>query len=425
MLNIDVVESMHLDFFDEKIIENPAEETAEENLKNYIDKLTKISPDPGYFYLRADKKHSKKDKFAVWHDPTKVPTHFDSDEFYESLVKHTGMPKQKLRPLEPNGTVYSPGGHPIAGYSPNGSKYLPEQDLKVCVILSARGAEGKYKEPLSKIPLPTKEGPAWKAIKQPEGNQKSNSIEFTSEHLQKMENFEKPKSRNQQKVVCETDENQKNASATKYANELKIAKGLKFEWLHLIAFNMLHLISQAEGNLVVGTAHANTLMIPPERMIPNLAKYFEDIGLATLTLEAKADLVKGTQVATYIDYDIIITTKTGESFIIPFQFNAQNRVKPHKDMKIIMDGIFKVMVEGIVTKIVTPIPKPKKESPVRKKLDFDNIESDNISGKENEISTKAEDYAKKCVMPKTFLDAKRPGASVSPIIQPPLKKVKK
>lgn len=115
--------------------------------------------------------------------------------------------------------------------------------------------------------------------------------------------------------------------ATDYANSLPashaVPPGLKWEWLHLVAHNVLGDASQASDNLVCGTAHANT----NEMFIEGLMAEIADHTQGDLVLTVEAMMIEGTELAREIHYSL--KTRSGELLFPTFVFDAQDPIKPH------------------------------------------------------------------------------------------------
>lgn len=218
-------------------------------------------------------------------------------------------------------------------------------------------------------------------------------------------------SRNQTGVMIRNGQPSKKASANAIATILKINNPKKSnnfqrldkttcEWLHIASYGIYGLKGQVPDNLVIGTYHANTLMIPVEMILPRLAKFFKAKG-ATVTLDAYVPLLYGTHVADIIDYKIIIKNESnGKSLDIPFKFNPLNYFKPQRKIPEITEAFFILyLTENIDVfefinsdKMLKTESKPEKR--LARKLTFDN---ENIHG-DASISKESIEYS----MSRTF-----------------------
>lgn len=134
------------------------------------------------------------------------------------------------------------------------------------------------------------------------------------------------------------------ASASKYAGFVEISRErASWEWLHLIAHQILGEKSQTESNLVAGTNHANTEMLI---MIEQHIKLISDAYPDGFELRTEAQLMgKNLQISNNILYTI-----TTPDFCLPFNFNAQTENKPHTDYGKYFEILIKQLIEHAKTR---------------------------------------------------------------------------
>jgi hypothetical protein len=174
---------------------------------------------------------------------------------------------------------------------------------------------------------------AYSNIVKPEENIKIQSLLVTPEQLKKMqrEKNNNLETRSQNKIMA-VDGDAKKGSATAYVKETKLFDDeLKWEYAHLISYEFGGKKFQTNDNLVITTTAANTEMIIMESAIKWLVnnKFPEGVNV-----RITANLIPGTQIGTYIKYQI-----TAGDCTFCHTINAQNPNKPHlseKDITLIM-----------------------------------------------------------------------------------------
>lgn len=184
--------------------------------------------------------------------------------------------------------------------------------------------------------------PQYQAIKKIVSDVKFQEVIITPELLQESsrEHHKRGKRRvaSQQRVMVEEGISEKHGSATNYVEATQLfSDTIKWEWLHLVAHAILDKQSQQPGNLVAGTAHANTDMLFIESEIAYLASAYPE----GFTLQVRASLIEGTHIAKQIEYRI-----ETDDFTLPLIFDAQNPQQPHISFKDYMHLTLKALVEA-------------------------------------------------------------------------------
>lgn len=174
------------------------------------------------------------------------------------------------------------------------------------------------------------------------GISKTQATTITQKSLEqtKRENKSRSKRRvcSQNKAVAAPNIKESEASASKYAKFIEISREqVSWEWLHLIAHQILGEESQTAENLVAGTNHANTEML---LIIEQHIKLIADAYPDGFELSTKAELIsKNVQLSNRIHYTIITP-----DFKLPLIFNARTENKPHTDY----GQYFKVFIETLL-----------------------------------------------------------------------------
>jgi len=180
------------------------------------------------------------------------------------------------------------------------------------------------------------------AIKPPAENKKEITILITPELLKKSAG-ERRRNNNrrvcsQNKVMVKVGKSEKEGSATNYAQATELfSEELMFEWLHLANYKVLGSQAQEEKNLVGGTDHANTDMIPFEDQLSRLTKLFPQ----GFSLYVEAEMVDQTQIASVIRFRI-----ETEVFAYTAEFNAQTPTRPHIKNKEFIDSMTAALTEA-------------------------------------------------------------------------------
>lgn len=168
------------------------------------------------------------------------------------------------------------------------------------------------------------------------------------------------RSRSQNAVMTEEGEAVKKVSATRYAGAAELLSDeLKWEWLHLIAHQILGSTSQNENNLGCGSFHANTDMIMAEMLLRPLVDVYPEGFL----LDVKAHFVPGTQLLGKIEYSIITP-----NFTLPFVFNAQLKNKPD-----IYNAAYVSALVGTLNEMSGGVVETDEQLPKRRRINFQGL----------------------------------------------------
>lgn len=267
----------------------------------------------GFFYMRAPKSPGNK-------TPTKYAAlatgPIDAAQFETDL----GETKQ-FRPCVPEGL--SPGGRVISVKTPKGTELPLTLDLGAIRVFSSEKTKVKRNE-IDPAVIPTDNA----VVTPPRAN-------YKTQYLRLGENLRSSKKRKhgQSDIMHRKGLSVKNASATKVAERAGIALAEeRYEWLHLICHRMKG--AQNKDNLVAGTFHANTLMIPVEAYLPHLKKYIH----SEVSLHVSAELIPNTHIAKTIHYVIRIEQPDGSpTKEIAFKFDALLATAPSRRIKIAVD----------------------------------------------------------------------------------------
>ncbi len=182
---------------------------------------------------------------------------------------------------------------------------------------------------------PIFENEAIAKVKLAQANYKQQLLEITPKQ---QANIIKLNHRNQNQLMASSSGHTQQARASDYVKNFALELG-KCEWLHLIGYFIAGEEKQHEGNLVAGTAHANTeMLLAIEKHIPTIRAAYPD----KFTINVKAELLShGSQIANSIHYTVIT-----EDFEFTLTFNAQTTNKPHA----VYEYYFKQIIENLINK---------------------------------------------------------------------------
>lgn len=246
-------------------------------------------------------------------------------------------------PLSLNVKERSSTGTPTKVITPGRTLYhLTKRHGSVLFFSNVPKTENKTVTTLDKSnPLYASE--PFKDVREYDADTKKKSVTITKKLMQatKREKARSTTARQQNPIMAKSGVNASKASAKQYARATgAFPSDQEWEWLHLIAHDILGKISQHKGNLVCGSYHGNTDMIFVEAQVKKLLKRFPN----GIDLDVTAHMVKGTQICHQIEY--VYRT---ENFRLPFVFDVQTNIEPHHDHKKYMNaftsGVLKAVPE--------------------------------------------------------------------------------
>lgn len=271
----------------------------------------------GFFYMRTPKTPEKKTptKYAV-----RATGPIDEMQFETDLSE-----TNQFRPCIPD--AHSPGGSVVSVKTPNGTKLPLTLDLGVIRVFSNAKTAAKRDE-INPGLISTDNS----VVTPPRATSKTQHLRLSeNDHYRSSEK----RKRGQNDIMHRKGTSVKEASATKVAQRAGIAMDAeRFEWLHLICHRMKGELGQNKENLVAGTFHANTLMIPVEAHLPHLKKYLH----SEVSLHVSAELIPNTHIARTIHYIIRIEQPEGlPAKEIAFKFDALLATAPSRCIKKVVD----------------------------------------------------------------------------------------
>lgn len=281
--------------------------------KQYLENTSTAKTKVGFFSQRTPKSPPKENKYCVIPIDTK---NIDVEKFFKD-VQHDDLSRPgKLTPKKEH--VETPGGSIL-------TKFL---DLGVFVVYSDKNSTIEHKKIDPNTILEDRV-----VVTPPRTGKKVQTLQFDSEEEEKCKRSE---CLSQHEVMRREGVPVGHASATQIGLRAGIiSEEERCEWLHLICFMLLRKRAQSEDNLVIGTFHANTTMIPVEEHLPNLKKYFGK----NITLSVSADLIQGTHIVKrMINYVIKIEQPEGLPPIeIKFEFDALQKTASTRRVKKFID----------------------------------------------------------------------------------------
>lgn len=271
--------------------------------------------------------------------PQAFPAEVDLAEAEDSLVAAlTKTPH--YRPVTV--TALSDALSPLKAETPDGKTPLNRVaklgPLSLFSNLPLPFSPSKMPEKNTPVPSTFFSTPAYHAVKPPTTPIKTQTLQISSAYLRlrdKIKQFRR--SISQQQVMANVGVPSSCASATQYVDAAKLfppEKGVRCEWLHLLAYDLWGDDSQIEGNLVAGTSAANTSQLMLEVEVRPLAKLYPN----GLQLEVVAEMKANTQLANTITWKL-----TTPDFSVSFDFDAQNPHKPHISFRDYVHTFFKTL----------------------------------------------------------------------------------
>ncbi|MHB1220782.1 MAG: hypothetical protein ACYC0J_02175 [Gammaproteobacteria bacterium] len=270
----------------------------------------------------------------------------NESEMGRRLMEQFGQRVESYKPIKEIRS-YSPGGTPstvIVEVDDQEEILTAKSRVGVGIIFSNDPNQTAIlREPTKEVckSNPALQSSALTKVKPAAGKSKIQEATITQESLKKTrrENRAHPgRSLSQNKALAAPRIKESEASASKYAGFVEISRErANWEWLHLIAHQILGEKSQTESNLVAGTNHSNTEMLV---MIEQHIKLISDAYPEGFELRTEAQLIsKNIQISNSILY----TIKTPD-FCLPFKFYTQTENKPHVDY----GKYFGILVEQLI-----------------------------------------------------------------------------